>query len=62
MKTSPHKPSKFHDVKSIALMVDTSERTVRRWIASGELPSHKFGGVVRISDEDLQTFIKEKRQ
>ena len=38
----------------IARLLGISERTVRRWIASGELPSTKLGGARLVARADLE--------
>jgi len=38
----------------IARLLSLSERTVRRWIASGELPSAKVGGARLVAKADLE--------
>ena len=39
----------------------TSTKTVQRWINTGELVAHKIGHQWRISEPDLQNFIKTRR-
>jgi excisionase family DNA binding protein len=39
-----------------------STRTVRRWIARGELAVHRFGTSVRVSDDDLRAFLARHRE
>ncbi len=49
-------PVKFITVRETAALYKVSERTIRRWIASGELKSEHPGGrtvrVVITEDED----------
>lgn len=52
----------FHTVEALAEQFDVSQRTIRRWIGSGELVAHKFGGLVRVSEEDRRTFVALRRQ
>lgn len=47
----------MYTVKEISQEIKVTERTVRRWIESRILPSHKIGGVVRIDERDLEAFI-----
>jgi excisionase family DNA binding protein len=56
-----NRPPSFFTVAKVADRLQVSTRTVRRWIASGELKAHKLGGVVRISDEDLRAFLALRR-
>jgi excisionase family DNA binding protein len=51
----------FYTVKQVADMLAVSERTVRRWIESGKLVAHVFGGAVRIAESDLKAFIGTQR-
>ncbi len=51
----------FWTVQGIAEQLDVSERTLRRWIASGELVAHKLGRAVRVSDSDLRDFLARHR-
>ncbi len=41
-------------VKDVALFTNSSERTVRRWIADGTLHSVKVGGIRLIDPADLE--------
>jgi excisionase family DNA binding protein len=52
--------SSFLSARSIAVKVDVPERTVRRWIASGALPSTRLGRLVRVSRSDLETFLSAR--
>jgi excisionase family DNA binding protein len=42
------KPIAYTTVKEVAKQLDLSEVTVRRHVKSGEIPSRKIGGAVRI--------------
>jgi excisionase family DNA binding protein len=48
-------------VATVALQLDVSEKTVRRFIDDGELPVHRIGRQVRISEPDLAAFIARSR-
>jgi excisionase family DNA binding protein len=48
---------KFFTIAEIAERLGVSTRTVRRWIRSGYLVAHRFGGIVRISETDLRAFL-----
>lgn len=52
----------WSSVKQIAHKFDVTERTVRRWIDEGRLRTHRFGGAVRVSAEDLRDFIESSRR
>lgn len=41
----------------IALLLGLSERTIRRLIASGELPSAKIGGARLVARADLERLL-----
>ncbi len=51
----------FRSVAGTAEYCDVSEKTVRRWIAAGDLPVHRFGRALRISEKDLEMFIRTRR-
>ena len=48
----------FFTPKGFAAYLQVSERTVREWIAAGELPSYRFGGSRRIKAEDGDNFVR----
>ena len=52
---------RFFTITEIADMLVVSARSVRRWIAAGELFAYKFGRQVRISESDLRAFIERRR-
>jgi excisionase family DNA binding protein len=45
----------------IAELLGLSVKTVRRWIAQGELHAHQFGRQVRVSEDDLLSFLARHR-
>ena len=47
-------------VSEVAEVCRLSTRTVRRWIERGELPAHRLGRQVRISEKDLKIFLRER--
>lgn len=53
---------KYYAIKAVAEALDVSPRTVRRWIARGELAVHRLGGVVRVAEGDLKTFLAVHRE
>jgi excisionase family DNA binding protein len=53
---------RFFTIAEVADCLVVSTRTVRRWIASGELPAHRIGGIVRISEADVLTFLALRRE
>jgi len=48
-------------IGSVAAILDVSPKTVRRRIDVGELPVHRFGRQLRISEADLALFIARSR-
>lgn len=48
-------------IKYTAARLHVGERTLRRWLAEGRLPSVRIGGGVRIAVDDLNDFIAANR-
>ena len=48
---------KYYTIKAVAEALDVSVRTIRRWIANGDLIVHRINGVVRVAEGDLRTFL-----
>jgi excisionase family DNA binding protein len=44
-------------VKQTADWLGVSAKTVRRWLASSQLPHHRIGRSIRIAEPDLIAFI-----
>jgi excisionase family DNA binding protein len=53
---------RFFTISDVAESLRVSMRTVRRWIDTGQLVAHRFKGVLRIADGDLQAFLAEHRE
>ena len=53
--------TRFHTIDEVAALLAVSPRSVRRWIADGDLPTHRFRRSVRISDADLRAFVTARR-
>jgi excisionase family DNA binding protein len=49
-------------VRATAERLQVAEKTVRRLVAAGELPTHRIGGCVRVSEVDLQVFLARARR
>ena len=49
-------------VRAIADRLQVAEKTIRRLITAGELPTHRIGGCVRVSEDDLLVFLSMARQ
>jgi len=47
-------------VKEVSARLGVSEKTVRDYINKGELIAYKLGTSWKITEEDLQTFIRSK--
>jgi len=58
---TPEKLPRFHTVEEVAELLDLSPKTVRRLMASGELPFYRFGRSIRIAEPDLVNLAKSKR-
>jgi excisionase family DNA binding protein len=48
-------------VRQTADRLGVSTKTIRRWIASGELPHYRIGRSIRIAEFDLIGFIRVRR-
>jgi excisionase family DNA binding protein len=53
--------SGYMKIPDAAQRLELSEKTVRRHVKSGELPSVFIGGMYRISEEGLEAFIESRR-
>ena len=49
-------------IEQTAKVLQVSSKTVRRWIDAGDLIAHRFGRQWRISETDLQSFIRMGRE
>jgi excisionase family DNA binding protein len=58
---SPEPEERFLSVAEVAKRLDVSEKTVRRKIASGELPAHRVGRLIRIGERGLLARIAAGR-
>lgn len=47
-------------VKEVAARMGVTEKSVRNWINDGDLTAFKLGTGWKITEEDLQQFIKSK--
>ena len=52
----------LYAVDDVAEQLGVSTKTVRRWIAAGDLPVHRLGRQLRISEPDLVAFIARSRR
>jgi excisionase family DNA binding protein len=51
----------FFTERSLADYLAVSDRTIRNWIRSGELPSYKLGTARRIDPADVEDFLARHR-
>ena len=51
----------FLTVEAVAIKLNVSERSVRRWIYEGSLKVHRFGRAVRVDSDDLRDFVRSGR-
>lgn len=49
-------------VSEVAKRLSISEKSVRRWVAVGDLHHHKLGASIRISEDDLASFLAAHRR
>jgi len=61
MSESSQITGNFWSVKQVSDALHVHSRTVLNWVNAGRLPAIKVGRVIRISDADLQTFLKMVR-
>ena len=48
-------------VDYLAEHLSVSDKSIRRWISTGELPHHRLGTSIRVSEEDLDAFLAVRR-
>ncbi len=62
MKNRPEPtPARLNDVMGVASRLGVSEKTIRRMIDRGELPAHRVGRLLRITEADLADFLSKRR-
>ena len=49
-------------IEQVAATLQVNPRTIRRWIEADYLVTHRFGRGYRVSETDLQAFIRLGRQ
>jgi excisionase family DNA binding protein len=57
----PQPPTQLFSIGTVAERLEVSPDTVRRLIARGDLAVVRFGGIVRVSAEDLESFVARQR-
>lgn len=60
MATGKIPPEPLLTIPEIAALFRVSEKTVRRWIAAGDLPAAKLGGQWRIDLKDAKRFFANR--
>lgn len=50
---------KLYTIREIATYLNVHEKSVRRWIDNGRLDSTKVGGRIRVSQTQLDDFLKK---
>jgi excisionase family DNA binding protein len=53
----PEPGERFLSVAEVAERFGVSEKTVRRKIASGDLPAHRVGKLIRVSERILAAYL-----
>lgn len=61
MRPSP-KLSQMLTLQQVADVLSVHPRTVRRRIKDGALHAHVMGGVIRVSEEDLEIYLAHARR
>ena len=49
-------------VPQAAERLGLSDKTIYRWIGSGDLHHHRLGSSIRIAEEDLAAFLAARRR
>jgi excisionase family DNA binding protein len=53
--------ARLQDVAGVASRLGVSEKTVRRMIDRAELPAHRVGRLLRVSEADLAEYLSGRR-
>ncbi len=61
MNNEPSKPIRLQTIHDIANRLQLSTKTVRRMIKSGDLIGHLIGSQWRVSEDDLQLYLRTRR-
>jgi excisionase family DNA binding protein len=51
----------YLSIKDIAQQLKMDEKTIRRWIKSGQLPAIELGGKYRVTRSDLTAFLESRK-
>jgi excisionase family DNA binding protein len=60
-RAPPEPNERFLSVAIVADRLELSEKTVRRAIASGDLPAHRVGKLIRVSEGDFRAYFTQRR-
>lgn len=52
---------KYYSTQEIARMLGIKTITVRRWIAEGKLKAYDLGKSYRVSENDIERFMRDKK-
>ena len=53
---------KMYTVEEVALLLNVSDRTVRRLCQREEIPHNYIGAQIRISEDDLSNYLKTNKK
>lgn len=56
---SENRAPRLISIAQCADQLSVSEKTVRRWLASGQLHACRLGGQVRIADHEIMRLIRQ---
>ena len=52
---------RFYKVKDIAVILGISQRAANRLVKGGDLPAVRCGAALRVSADDLESFVQQRR-
>jgi excisionase family DNA binding protein len=61
-KEQPRSLPRHLSVEGVALELQVSTKTVRRWIGAGLLAHHRLGRQIRIDEHDVRAFLVGTRK
>jgi excisionase family DNA binding protein len=59
--TKPASAPRLFSIADIAAFMTVSTKTVRRMVERGELPVHRIGHQLRVTESDLERFLAMNR-
>ncbi|CCO08853.1 helix-turn-helix domain-containing protein [Desulforamulus hydrothermalis] len=51
----------LYSVEDVSKILKVSNKAVYKWLKNGVLTGYKFGGIYKVTEEDLRRFIKKSR-